>query len=290
MSIGSKQFNKICIKSLVFINVFTVDIISTTCYNLGHMVEKLLKEIGFSDKQIKVYLAILEKGKTTPTIISRITGINRSTVYSVAKDLKEKGIILEDLAGVQNYFVALPPEELNNFVNKEERAIKEKKEVVAQAIEKLKDFSKNTQYLIPKISFIYEEDMEDFLYKQSSEWSRSIMERGGVWLGFQDPSFVDKYAKWIDWFWKNCADSKLLLKLLTNKSEFEKRIMKNGYERRLVKFWGKKSNFTATIWVNGDYLIIINTNSRPNSLVQIHDPIVAHNLREIFINIWENEK
>lgn len=255
------------------------------------MIEKLLKQLGFAEKEIKVYLTVLEQGKTTPANVAKLTGINRSTVYSISKELLEKGVIVEDIAGPQGYLVALPPEDLKNLAKKEERELQNKKVLIDQAVAELQTFTKDTKYSIPKISFTYEEDLENFLYKQAPEWSKSIMATDGVWWGFQDPSFVHYYQKWIDWFWKDCADKNLVLKLLTNHSKFEQQMSKRGYDRRLIKFWkkGKGGNFTATTWVNGDYIILVMTGQRPRYLVQIHDATMAHNMREMFKSIWENQ-
>jgi len=251
------------------------------------MINKILKDLGFSEKEIEVYLAVLQEGKTTPAKVAKLTGINRSTIYSICKDLVTKQVISEDLAGKQSYIVALPPEELKNLAKIEELNLENKKILIEQAIDGLKDVTKNTKYSIPKITFIYEEDLENFLYRQSPEWNASIMSRDGVWWGFQDTNFLKSYSAWIDWFWKECTDKNLTLKILTNESSLENDMKKKNYDKRLVKFWGKEGDFTATTWVNGDYLIMIKTDVKPFYLVQIYDQTLAHNMRQIFKSIFE---
>ena len=76
----------------------TVDKFSTTCYYFP-MINELLTQLGFGEKEIKVYLTLLQHGKLSPASLAKIVGLNRSTVYSVAKELKEKGVIAEDLGG-----------------------------------------------------------------------------------------------------------------------------------------------------------------------------------------------
>jgi predicted transcriptional regulator len=251
------------------------------------MVEQLLKQLGFAEKEIKVYLTVLEQGKTTPANVALLTGINRSTVYSIAKDLLEKGVIAEDIAGTKGYLVALPPTDLKNLARKEERELQTKKVLIEQIATELQNFTKNTKYSVPKISFIYEEDLENFLYKQAPVWNQSILSKDGTWWGFQDPTFVQHYQKWVDWYWQSSAPENLILKLLSNDTQHEKKVAEKGYERRLIKFWNKGNNFTATTWICGDYLIMVTTNQHPHCLVQIHDATLAHNMREMFKNIWE---
>jgi sugar-specific transcriptional regulator TrmB len=251
------------------------------------MLEKILKDLGFGEKEIGVYLMVLKHGKITPANLAKLTGINRSTVYSIAKDLVEKGVILEDLAGTHSHLVALPPEDLRNLARKEERELQSRKALIDQAVAELQSFTRDTKYSIPKITFIYEEDLEDFLYQQTPEWNKSVMNSDGVWWGFQDPSFVQAYQKWIDWFWKEAAPKELQLKVLTNQTDFEKKMADRGYDRRIVKFWDKAGDFSATTWVAGDYLLMVVTSKHPHYMVQIHDAALAHNMREMFKGIWK---
>ncbi len=251
------------------------------------MINKLLSELGFKPKEIELYLAILEQGKITPARAAKVAGINRTTAYIIAQELVEKGLIVEDLAGKQKYLVALPPDDLKDISRKEEEDLQRKKGIIDKAIEELKSMTKNTRYSIPKITFVYEEDMGTFYYKQSPIWADSIMKKDTIWWGFQDPSFSKHYATWIEWFWKNCAPKKLSVRLLTNESKYENIIRSKQFDRRLVKFWDREGDFTGSTWVAGDYLIFAVTNQKPHYFVQIYDATLAHNMRELFKGIWE---
>ncbi|MDB5259705.1 MAG: transcriptional regulator TrmB [Candidatus Taylorbacteria bacterium] len=254
------------------------------------MIEQILQELGLKEKEVKTYLAVLELGHATPAHIARLTGINRSTTYSIAKELIARGIIVEDVGGKQNYLTALPPEDLKKMIRKEELELQNKKVLIGKAVDALKDITKNTRYSIPKIQFVYEEDIEAFMEKQAPIWSQSILKNDSIWWGFQDPSFVKSYQGWIDWYWKKCAPSKLSLRLLSNESKFEADMSKRGYSNRIIKFWNGEGDFTATTWVTGDYLTLIVTNQKPHYLVQIYDAKLAHNMRELFKGIWEGIK
>ena len=53
------------------------------------------------------------------------------------------------------------------------------------------------------------------------------------------------------------------------------------------KFWKKTSDFKATTWVNGDFVIMIITSTRPFYAIEIHDKILANEQRQLFKGIWE---
>ncbi len=59
-------------------------------------------------------------------------------------------------------------------------------------------------------------------------------------------------------------------------------------ERRQMKVWNKGNAIGVTQAVIGDYVIIANTNQKPHYLVEIHDAVIAENLRQVFKGIWED--
>ncbi len=252
------------------------------------MIQQLLKQLGFKEKEIAIYIAVLQKGKVSPAEVAKTTGINRTTVYSVTKDLIKKGVISEDLSSPARYLVALPLDELKQ---EEEEKISKKKKTLDQAIKELRVLSKDARYTVPKIVFIDGKNLEKYLHKQAKTWSNSIMKRDGVWWGFHDVSYAKNYEKLIDWYWDNIAPKGLHLKLLTNDSPIEKKMKKKKYaSKRQFKILTNAKKFTASTWVCGDYVIMIVTNQKPHYLVEIYDTTFAHNTREFFKNVWNRVK
>ncbi|MEI7741397.1 MAG: helix-turn-helix domain-containing protein [bacterium] len=249
------------------------------------MIENNLKDLGFSEKEISIYLALLKRGKALPSEIAKLTGLNRSTVYSVAGELIKRGVITEDLGGPVRYFAALPPEELMGLADRESQALSKKKKLIEEAIGSLKVFSEKATYSPPKIVFKTQEEISSYLHKRTDEWNRSILKSDKTWWGFQDHTFVETHQDWINWYWAHVPDD-LHLSLLSNKSETETQMKQKKYDHREIRFWKEADEFTSTVWVCGDYLIMIITRSEPYSLVEIHDAVLAKNMREVFKGIW----
>jgi len=251
------------------------------------MINQTLQQLGFTENEIKVYLAILSQGKSTPANLSKATGLNRTTVYSVAKVLRKRGVIIEDLGATTTHLLAIPPQELRTIIEQEEKALRQKKHLVEEVITELEEVAKTTKYSIPKINFIAEDEVERYLYKQTPTWNKSLLERDGTWWGFQAPSFVENYEAWIDWYWQKGGASGIQLKLLTNQSDIETVMASKKFARREMKFWSESGQFDTTLWVNGDYIIMIVTQNHPHYLVEIHDTVLSANLRELFKGIWK---
>lgn len=251
------------------------------------MVQEIMRKLGFNDSETAVYVAILQQGKVTPANLAKITNINRSTVYSIAKQLVKKGVVTEDLGLSKRHFIALPPDGLENLIRQEEKELENKRHQVRDAINQLQSVIKSVKYSVPKIVFIEEEGIENYLYSQTPKWNASLQRSDGIWWGFQDPTFVDYYQEWIDWYWQKSNPVDISLRLLSNQGDVEETMKERRYERRQIKFWAGAKDFTATTWVNGDYLVMAVTNRRPHYLVEIYDSVLAHNMREVFKGLWE---
>jgi sugar-specific transcriptional regulator TrmB len=232
---------------------------------------------------------VLEKGKATPSFISRLTGINRTTVYSVATELKVKGLIVEDSSGKIIYLTPASETELHRIIEKEKDILKLREQNILSLQNIIKTIPASKSYSVPKIRFIEEQDLEKYLHEATPKWVEDQVTNSEVtWWGFQDHTFVEKYKDWIIWFWKK-APQEINLKLFSNQSQIEEEMVKENIDRRQIRFWSGESNFTGTQWVVGSYIIMIITTERPYYLVEIKDSVAAHNMREVFKRLWKTE-
>jgi len=249
------------------------------------MLEKVLQSLSLGNKEIKIYKSILEHGKIAPALLSRLTGINRTTVYSVAKELKEKGLIIEDSIGRVIYYNISRDNELEKLVKVKKEEAEKKENSIRDLQELLKNVPESKTYSIPKIKFIEEHDLEDYLHEAFPKWCKSMVTTDLTGWGFQDHTLIERFEKWIDWSWKKMPKG-VNLRLLTNESDIENKMVDKEYsDRRQMKFLDDK-NFTATQWVVGDYVIFIMAKQKPFYLVEIHDSVIAHNSRELFKSMW----
>ncbi|MEI7452221.1 MAG: helix-turn-helix domain-containing protein [Candidatus Falkowbacteria bacterium] len=89
-----------------------------------------LIELGFSDKEAGVYLALLELGPATTTEISRNAKINRTTGYDILESLVSEGLINPIGETKVQKFVAENPEKVISFL---ENRIRQSQEKLKQA-------------------------------------------------------------------------------------------------------------------------------------------------------------
>ncbi len=248
--------------------------------------EKILDKLGLGEKETTLFKLLLEYGKLTAASLSRFSNIQRTTVYSVLRELQNKGLVAEDVGKSSAYFSPVTPDELGRVIEREKDKLEDKKKAVSELAEYLKHNSTSKYHAAPKIKYIEEENIDSYLKEAVKKWYVSFKDGETIWWGFQDASLVGKYEKWIDWSW-SVAPENMQLRLLTNYDEIEEKMKDKPYalRRKLKKL--EKTEFTATEWVIGDYVIYLQTSLKPYSLVEIHDAVLAHNTRELFKLFWK---
>src|SRR3989338_78749 len=104
-------------------------------------IKELLKNSGFLDKEIAIYLTILELGRGTVAEISRKAGINRSTGYVILDSLAGKNLVSISGKEPKQEYVALSPANLVEYLS-------------AQA-EKQKKLAESAREVLPELTSLY---------------------------------------------------------------------------------------------------------------------------------------
>lgn len=84
--------------------------------------ETLIKNLGISEKEARVYLAILELGDSTIKPIADRSGVKRTSIYYFIDHLVELGLVEQAIIRGRTHYKALPP---HNLVSLQESRLKE---------------------------------------------------------------------------------------------------------------------------------------------------------------------
>lgn len=112
-------------------------------YNLN-MFERLLQDVGLSDKEATIYLALLGVDNASVADISLKTKIKRPTVYVVMQQLLKKGLASETSTGRSVTYKAEPPERIETFVERQILNLKDKESVIKEHLSELKAMHKES--------------------------------------------------------------------------------------------------------------------------------------------------
>src|SRR3989338_3370224 len=81
----------------------------------------ILKEIGLTDSEIKVYLALLELGSSTAGPIVEKSGVASSKIYEVLEKLMQKGLASFVIASGTKHFEAASPRRVEDYIREKQR-------------------------------------------------------------------------------------------------------------------------------------------------------------------------
>lgn len=98
----------------------------------------ILKKIGLSDKEIKVYTKLLEYGAISVRSLAELTELNRGTVYDILKKLQTLGLVSFYHQDTKQKFVAEDPDKLYKVISDQEEELRKAKSKIKEMIPELR--------------------------------------------------------------------------------------------------------------------------------------------------------
>ncbi len=125
--------------------------------------KKTLEYIGFSEKEVLVYLALLKLGKGTVTQISKKAGINRPTGYHILASLESKELVKVSGKEPKQEYIAESPDQIEKMLLKK--------------IENDQSYIKEAQKIIPELKSMHNvKDRPKVLFYEGREGMEKVYE------------------------------------------------------------------------------------------------------------------
>ena len=129
-------------------------------------ITSILEEYGLDEKEIKVYISLVEKDELNAYALAKITGIHRSTVYAIIERLLSKGFITNIQKGEKTFYSAI---EIGKIISK----IKEKESLLLSLIP---EFEKIKEECISRVRvFESRESQKQFSFNLFNQINRGIV-------------------------------------------------------------------------------------------------------------------
>lgn len=116
------------------------------------MLWQILTNLGFSEKESKAYLSLLELGTQPASVVAKKAGINRSTCYLVLEELIKKGLVSMYTRSSVSYFSAQEPSALFIYLQNLTQDIEDQKRYLEDNINALHKVNENMSFR-PKVEF-----------------------------------------------------------------------------------------------------------------------------------------
>lgn len=99
-----------------------------------HEATRRLLELGLSEKEAGVYLALLELGPSGVQHVAEKANVNRSTCYALIGSLKQRGLVSELERDGRITYVPESPQRLAELIEKEAQQLSSKRQILQQGM------------------------------------------------------------------------------------------------------------------------------------------------------------
>jgi len=153
----------------------------------------IFRDLGLSDGEIKVYLALARLGESSTGNITKESHVSKSKVYDILDRLIDKGFVGYIIKNRVKHFLANDPQNILEYVQKKEKKLAETKAKVQQILPQLA-LQHRTH-----VSTQFAEVTEGFQgLKSIREELMRTLKQGDALLVFGAPRIANE--KWESWF------------------------------------------------------------------------------------------
>jgi len=240
---------------------------------------KILKEIGLTETEIKVYLSLLTIGATSAGKIVEETGVYRKNLYDSLNKLIEKGLVSYVIENKIKIFQAKKPDNLEKYLDEKKAKIEEQKLEIQNSIIELNSLYKKAPA-----------EIESEIYR-GTEGIKTILKEC---LNYKEVLFIGATGdveNRLPYFWlqynKKREKLKCNWKLLLVHEAKNKPITKSKYYE--YKVLPEILSGLNVIYIYGDYVANVLWLEKPIAFVIKHKTL-SNNYKKYFDYLWRTIK
>jgi sugar-specific transcriptional regulator TrmB len=245
--------------------------------------EKQLKELGFEEKEISVYLACLQDELNTPTSLGKKIGLKRATIYFYLDKLKQKGLITYEVKGSKKYISALSPKQsLKRYIQLKKDKINYEEEIVKDLVSQLGNIAPKDESYSKVYHYEGEEGLR-FVIDKILELKEDI-----YWIGSIETLLSMMGEKHL----YRLLTVKRLKQGTTTYAITDKKIIRYlqfsqilGNQRHF-RFLNKEFNIPAVLGLFGDHICLISKDKQKIKIVLVKDVLMFKIVHFLFESLW----
>lgn len=236
--------------------------------------QEILLKIGLNEREISIYLALIELGPSNISEISKKTGLHRPAIYETLPTLENKNLIALAPKGKRRRYAATPPTKLHNLA-----------ETVLHNLDSLiPELQKKMESSKKKPLVTYSEGQEGIA--NAFEDVVTTLGKGDVYYRYSSRKNVRESGKYLPKNYRETRDKKQLGRfVITNeKNQQEKKPSLDRSLKVVPKEFGLfEDDITQIIY--DDKIAVIDYNTE--TVITIQNPIIAGFQRKIFKALFE---
>lgn len=238
------------------------------------MLEQELKKLGLTEKEIKVYIAVLELGRASVQEISRKSGINRATTYIQLESLIKQGLVSSVDRDKKNIIIAERPQRILEILQSRKSNINQLEDNFLKLMPEL-DAIYNVKTDKPKVRFYQNREGIELIRKDY------IVSKAKEICAFS-PKLIDDYIPDI-----NSFASKLDRLRMIFMNDKNVTIQKKMHRNLIIKYF-QIDNFDIELTLYANKVLLIKPISEDNTMgVLIEDKFFHESFKAMFEFFWK---
>jgi len=236
------------------------------------MIEAELRELGFTDNEVKVYLTLLRIGRGKAGVISKECGLERTSTYNALKRLLHKGIVSYVIEASRKLFAAAPPNKIiDMFKEQEERA-----RILIPQLEELKKSEREKENILKFRGFAGVKTVLQDILKTCKKGDEHYIIGSEGQLTKRMPTFAEIFVARKD-------KMKLRARVLLRKGQFSD--VRSKYSN--VRYLPQEVESKSVTNIYGGKVAIILWSEIPEAII-IDDSLTAETYKSYFEFMWKN--
>ena len=241
---------------------------------------EVLRSIGLTENEIKIYIDLLKSGSSTSYDISKRTGIYRVHIYDKLEQLMSKGLASHVYEGSKKFFRATAPSKIKQYLEDKKKELELREEEVNSLLPELETLSNSPREDTFVEVFKGVEGLKYFL--------KDILKTGKEVLitGIDDRKYQDALSLFMKQYFRDLKNQNIKERIITIKKKgvflFDKSIAPTTTYRFLDV---KQFNPTNTV-IYGNNVVIVTWGS-PVTAVMIKNKEIAETYRNHFEHLWK---
>lgn len=246
------------------------------------MNKNILKKLGLSEKELTIYLKLLETGPSSVRNLAEICKINRGSTYESLKELQLKGLVSYYNDATKQKFAAENPRQLQSLLAEESERIKALEDELSPLISELKALRYNADN--QPISRLYEgeQGIRNILNDLLNTLEHSNEKEYYVYSA-KDASNDIKKA------FPNFNDERKKRNIYVKAISLAKGGKTNGLDER--KWLGTNDHSATFIIIYQDKCAFISRDKNKQSVgILVENQMIYHTQKIIFQKLWQSLK
>ncbi|MEK6892568.1 MAG: helix-turn-helix domain-containing protein [Nanoarchaeota archaeon] len=238
--------------------------------------KEVLKQIGLSEYESELYLALLQYGSLSAYELAKKTGMYRQATYDALNRLSEKGYVNSVKEGKSQKYKSVNPEIILEYLNERTEGFKQILPELTSLDEKAKEPLMVETYKGKNVTRIALRDIINRLKEKGGEVLCTAVDESIPLKGYE--TIIEQYERdMINYGIKERVIIKEGSKgIFKNKTSKYKQIQEKFFNSNPVQIYG--DNVQIIVWGNPDYLIIIRSRD------------VAESYKKQFELLWQIAK